>query len=69
MFWYACGMYQALYHRVLILYIHDMSEGGHIVYKSNRKTVGQKNTKNGEKRSAKSKLTKRGLNQTNEGPT
>ena len=48
MFWYAWGMYQALYRRVLILCIQDMSEEGHIVHKSNRKTVGQKYTKNGE---------------------
>ncbi len=41
-------MYQALYRGVLILYIRDMSEEGHIVYKSNRKTVGQKYIKKGE---------------------
>ena len=47
MFLYALGMYQALYLRILILYIRDMSVLGHIVFKSNRSTVEQKYTKQG----------------------
>ncbi len=45
---YALVMYQALYCRVLILSNQDMSEEGHIVYKLNRTTVQQKNTKRGK---------------------
>ncbi len=68
MFWYALGMYQALYECVLLINNQDMSERGHIVYTSNIKTVQHNNTWR-EKNNVQSQLTKRGLNQTNERPT
>jgi len=44
-------MYEALLACVVIIYIQDMSEEGHIVYKYNKTTVQQKYTRREEKRS------------------
>ena len=42
MFCYAYGAYEALYARLFSIKTRDMSNKGHIVYKSNKKTVKHK---------------------------
>ena len=43
---YACGEHEHLYLRLVFIETYDMSHSGHIVYKSNRKTVKHKYRRN-----------------------
>jgi hypothetical protein len=61
---YACGEYEGLYLRLFSIKTCDMSDSGHIVHKSNRKTVQHK-----YRREKIDKLPKRGPSQINERPT
>jgi hypothetical protein len=63
MLFYACGTYEHLYLRLVFIETYDMSYSGHIVYKSNRKTVKHK-----YRRNKNGKPTKRGPSQINERP-
>jgi len=42
MLFYACGEHEHLYLRLASIETYDMSHSGHIVHKSNRKTVKHK---------------------------
>jgi hypothetical protein len=61
MFCYACGAYEALYACLFSIKTRDMSNKGHIVHKSNKKTVKHK-----YRRKKNGKPQKRGPSKTNE---
>ena len=61
MFCYACGEYEALYARLFSIKTRDMSNKGHIVHKSNKKTVKHK-----YRRKKNDNPKKRGPSKTNE---